>query len=273
MEKKGMIKKVVSSEGYVPRVYYVGMGKTASSSLCAGFNPNAVQWHSDHYVDQKYNTRFLIDNKLDLYDLVFLMGKEYKFIPLIIESCREPISHSISWAFQHMKRQRMLPYTNTPCPCELCKWKNNNIDDVQAMFSAIRNHVLELKTSPRIPYSAARWKKHFNVDLLNAFSPSDKHCYYYSNVASLLMLRYEDIELRPRIFNKLGYKFKSLKLNKTKQSSQFAAGKYYNTIFENLSKLELSSDDLVEIYSSKYVTSFYSSDEIELFMGRFAEKK
>jgi hypothetical protein len=266
---KKLIEKYVNRLGYVPKVYYVGMGKTASESLCAGFTPHARHYHGTSYFQKMYKTTFLTDNNLNVYDLILSMGKEYKFSPLIVECIREPITHKISSNFQHLKLNRK--YQNKPCQCDLCMWKKNDVEDVEALRNVMRNSILKLKTDPNIPYSHRKWKKYFGIDLLEMFNPEKRFLYKEVDNAKLLFIRYEDTDSRQEIFKETGYEYTNVVKNKTNKGKNFIS-KCYNEIKNNLHKLKLSCDDVDKIYSNKYVTSFYSNEEINNFKSNFLLK-
>jgi hypothetical protein len=263
---KKLIEKVVNQLGYVPKVYYVGMGKTASTSLCGGLSPRAMHWHSTSYFQKLYKTTFLTDNNLNVYDLILSIGKEYKFSPLIIECIREPITQQISSNFQHLKLNRK--YQNKPCQCDLCMWKKTDAEDVEALRNVIRNSILKLKTDPNIPYSHRKWKKYFGIDLLEMFNYEKRFLYKEVDNAKLLFIRYEDIDSRQEIIKEIGHEYTNVVTNKTNKSKNFIS-KCYNEIKNNLHKLKLSCDDVDKIYSNKYVTSFYSNEEISNFKLKF----
>lgn len=263
---KEMIEKVVNGAGYVPEIYYVGMGKTASSSLCAGFTPHAMHWHTPRFVQKMYKTTFLTDNNLDVYDLILAIGKKYKFSPLIVECIREPIKYQISSRFQHLKHDRY--YGGKMCQCDFCMWKNADKRDVELLRNIVRKSILKLMDTPNVPHSCKLWNGHFDLDLLEMFNPEKRFLYKEVDNAKLLFMRHEDIDSRQVIFKEIGYEYTNVVKNKTNKSKNFI-GKYYNEITNNLHKLKLSCDDVDKIYSNKYVTSFYSNEEISNFKLKF----
>ena len=264
-----IVKKIISKHGYLPRSFYVGMGKTGSSSLCAGCEPHCVQWHQEHYFDRIYGSNFFKDNDLDLYDLIKWIGSEYNFTPLVIESVREPISYIISNSFQHLKSDRNMKYSKLPCECKLCDWKKNKERTEKQLLNVIRDEILKLKTNPILPYSLNAWDSHFNINLLESFSINNKYYYGEFDKINAIILRYEDIVTRESIFKNLGYDFKSLKLNKTENSDMFKVGKFYENIKKNPTLLRLKETDLDIIYASETVRSFYSVEEIINFKSKF----
>lgn len=93
-----------------PTIFYIGMEKTASSSIIHGIqNHTITHFHSTTYFERRYETDLLTINGLDIYDLILYIGKKYNFKPLIIESIREPISQMTSAFVQHLKH------------CTICK--------------------------------------------------------------------------------------------------------------------------------------------------------
>ena len=91
----------------IPRIYYIGGGKSGSTSIMYSFYENSVaHWHDLKYFEKIYNCNLLSTHGYDLYDLIIYIGKKHSFIPTIIESIREPISKQISKIFQHIRFDR-----------------------------------------------------------------------------------------------------------------------------------------------------------------------
>ena len=92
---------------FIPKIYYIGDGKSGSSSIMMGFpNINTAHWHNVGYFENIYDTKLLTNNNYDLYDLIIYIGNKYNFKPIIIESTRIPINLEISRIFQHIKIDR-----------------------------------------------------------------------------------------------------------------------------------------------------------------------
>ena len=174
---------------FIPKIYYIGDGKSGSSSIMMGFsNINVAHWHDISYFEKIYETKLLSNNNYDLYDLIIYIGNKYNFKPVIIESIRNPINLGISRIFQHIKFDRNHKYE-----CRICQIKeyksNNNINAI--------NEIIKKSISSEIhhiPYSHEMYKKHFNIDLLSCF---DKELnYYFNNINNvyLLFLKFEDIK-------------------------------------------------------------------------------
>ena len=56
---------------FIPKIYYIGDGKSGSSSIKNGFpNINVAHWHNVSYFENIYKTKLLSSNNYDLYDLI-----------------------------------------------------------------------------------------------------------------------------------------------------------------------------------------------------------
>ena len=179
---------------FIPKIYYIGEGKTGSSCLKTGFsNVNVAHWHSVSFFEKIYRTKLLTNNNYDLYDLILYIGNKYNFKPIIIESTRNPIIQRISEIFQHIKLNRGCGPN-----CTLCKIKKTN--DVNAITKLIKEYLL-VNGIQKDPYSIKMYKKHFDIDLLSSFD--NKLNYYFNNTNNcyLLFLKYENITEWPKIIN------------------------------------------------------------------------
>ena len=239
---------------FIPKIYYIGAGKSGSSSIKVGFpNMNVAHWHNVAYFELIYKTKLLSRNNYDLYDLIIYIGNKYNFKPVIIESVRNPIDYGISCIFQHIKRDRG-PNDHIGKQIKECK-SNNNIKDAIA--------IIKKYTSDRInhlPLSCNMFKKHFNIDLLSSF---DKDLNYYFNDKNnvyLLFLKFEDIKNWPEIINNnLPYKFTLKHANKT-------TDKFYEIIN---SKLKFTKKELQSFLDCPKMTFFYSNDEIDKISKKY----
>lgn len=240
---------------FIPKIYYIGNGKSGSTSIKNGFsNVNVAHWHNISYFEKIYETKLLSNNNYDLYDLIIYIGKKYNFKPVIIESVRNPINVGISRIFQHIKYDR-----NHKDYCELCKIRkyksDNNIDSI---LKIVKNYVISQINS--IPYSCEMYKKHFNIDLLSIF---DKDLNYYFNDTNnvyLLFLKFEDIENWTEIINNnLPYKFELKYENKT-------INELYKIVKTNL---KFTKKELQSFLVCRKMTFFYSNDEIDKISKKF----
>lgn len=233
-----------SVDEFIPKIYYIGTGKTGSTSICRGFSVNAAHWHSITYFEKLYNTNLLTDNDYDLYDFVRYIGKKYKFKPVIIEATRNPIDVEISSIFQHLK---------FPCSrsnCELCKIKySNNIKD---NILICKKHIIEVIEKDTRPVSIDMYQKHFNIDLTWVFDKKLNYFFSETHDCFLLFLKFENIQNWQKIINKtIPYEFTLYHSNKGTHSK-------YNIIKNNL----FFTGNEITILDNYIFKSFYTKEEI-----------
>lgn len=240
---------------FIPKIYYIGDGKSGSTSIMKSFsNINVAHWHNVSYFENIYKTKLLSSNNYDLYDLIIYIGNKYNFKPLIIESVRNPINIGVSRIFQHIKHDRKHKYE-----CEICKIKKYKSDNnINAIVEIIKKNIIgEIN---RIPYSCEMFKKHFN---LNLFSSFDKDLNYYFNDTNnvyLLFLKFEDIKNWPEVINNiLPYKFVLKYENKTTDN-------FYEIVNNNL---KFTKEELQPFLDCRKMTFFYSDDEIDKISKKF----
>ena len=221
---------------FMPRIYYIGNGKTGSRSLKEGFpNENTAHWHSVSYFESIYGTELLSKNNYDLYDLIIYIGKKYNFKPIIIESIRNYIDANLSLIFHNIKKKRYkLPK------------KNKIITIKKSMIKILKNDTK--------PYSVSMYKKHFNIDLFNKFNIDKNYYYNETDKCHLLFLKFEDIKNWQEIINKvLPYKFKLKHANKNND-------KLYN----KCKRIIKYTKNELKILENKTHKCFYTKDEIDL---------
>ena len=241
---------------FIPKIYYIGDGKSGSSSIMMGFpNINTAHWHNVDYFEKIYETKLLTNNNYDLYDLIIYIGNKYNFKPIIIEATRYPINLEISRVFQHIKFDRK----HGP-ECKLCQInKINNLDDI---VEIIKNKILATKIQKE-PYSIEMYKKHFDIDLLSEFNKKNKYYYNDSNNITLLFLKFENITEWTKIINyHLPYKFVLIHNNKTT-----------HRLYENIKqKIKFTKEEMIQLsLDNKYVNSFYTNGEIDKIKQRFVK--
>jgi hypothetical protein len=91
------VNREVSKKGFkkYPRVYYIGKGKTGSSSLMRGIDENVAHWHSTWYYEYAHGITSLTERNLTIYD--FLEWIDLNIHPIqVIECYRDPIAQYIS---------------------------------------------------------------------------------------------------------------------------------------------------------------------------------
>lgn len=211
-------------------IFYIGMAKTGSKSLIHGLKEyNVIQIHNLCAFENVYKISLLSDNGLDLYDLILYIGEKHKFKPLIIECIREPISRSISNCIHIISKIK----PDHGCEKNIYKRSLNWHNKIE---------------------SIKMWNKHFNIDITKIFIPHNKFLYKELPNVKLLFIRYEEITDRQDVLKKLGYNYTVLHKNK---------GLYKKNM------LTYSKKELDNIYSQKYVKTFYSNNEIYNFKKKF----
>jgi len=246
----------INMREFIPKIYYIGDGKSGSSSIMMGFPTiNTAHWHDVGYFENIYETKLLTNNNYDLYDLIIYIGNKYNFKPIIIESTRIPINLEISRIFQHIKYNR-----KHGTECKLCQI--NKINNQDTITEIIKKYLLSKKTQKE-PYSIKMYKKHFDIDLLSDFN---KNLHYYfndSNNIILLFFKFENITEWTKIINHhLPYKFILTHNNKT--THQF---------YENIKqKIKFTKEEIQLFLDNKYINSFYTNNEIDKIKQQFIEK-
>jgi hypothetical protein len=242
-----------------PTIFYIGMEKTASSSIIYGIqNHTITHFHSTSYFERRYNTDLLTRNSLDIYDLILYIGKKYNFKPLIIECIREPISQITSAIIQHIKH------------CSICKDPNFcsdifpsgiKIDGIKNIFELIKTNITLhnwINYQNKGFQSMKLWKKHFGIDLTKK-----RYSYIELDDVNLLLLRFEDIELRQSVFKSLGYNYIETHSNETEKNRK--VGELYMDVKR---RLKFTKEELDNIYSDE-VRIFYTDEEIAGFKEKY----
>ena len=71
---------------FIPKIYYIGLGKTGSSSTGLSFqNENVAHWHSVEYFEKCYQITYLSSHNLDLYDLIFSKKTYHMFFKQVLK--------------------------------------------------------------------------------------------------------------------------------------------------------------------------------------------
>ena len=231
----------VKNNESLPKVYYIGVGKSGSKSLMFGIEDTVAHWHRELYFEKIYNTDILSKYHICLYDLVLYIGKKYDFKPLIIESYREPIIRYISMVMQDVNMKRK---------------------EVENYSGFIRHLSPDLIKRRINPYSL-KWKDYFNIDLITEFDRNKNYYYQELENVKLLFLKLEDSKNWDRIIGRSGYRFKNIKIN---DSTKRPFAVLYQEVLENY---KLSEIELDEIYDNKIMKAFYSEEEINTFKNKW----
>ena len=179
----------ISKRNEIPKIFYIGQGKSGSASLLHSFPDVCVgHWHSVEYFEKQYNINVLSKNNLDLYDLIIYIGKKYNFKPLIIESLREKVSCCISLFFHF----HSVPELQSRIPNIEQYHKLASVEE-KAKF--LCRHVQnKLKGSLFRCYTDTMCKKHFSFSILKNFQPKNKYLFKDFGQVSVLLLRFENIK-------------------------------------------------------------------------------
>jgi hypothetical protein len=260
-----MITKRIELNKYTnpyPTIFYIGMEKTASSSIIHGIqNHTITHFHSTEYFERRYDTNLLTSNSLDIYDLIIYAGKKYNFKPLIIESIREPISQMTSAIVQHLKHCSIC---KDPAFCDDIFPSGIKIEGIQNIFGLIRRSITPhnwINYRNKGFQSLKLWKKHFGIDLTKK-----RYQYVELEDANLLLLRFEDIESRPHVFESLGYSYIETHSNQTEKNKK--VGELYMDIKR---RLKFTKEELDNIYSGE-VRLFYTEEEIAGFKEKYLRR-
>ena len=169
----------------IPSIYYIGMLKSGSTSIQAGFPTKSVaHWH--HVNHFKSINKVKLPPTFSFIDFITYIGKKYNFKPLVIESIREPISQIISHRMNHIT-------LHDSCICNICNYSKSTPDClIQEIKSTITiDDWLKKIWLPKLV------RAHFNIDILENFN---KYKYYDLENIRILFIRFEDIDDRPAIF-------------------------------------------------------------------------
>lgn len=233
----------VKNNNPLPKVFYIGIGKTGSSSIKKHIKETVAHWHDETYFEDIYQTDLLTKNSIFLYDLILYIGKKYKFKPLIIETYREPVARSIS-GLAH--RNRISEISTT---------------DYEEFKTRI---TVDFITSTSEPYSL-KWKSYFSVDLMAEFNKSAHYFYKEIENVKLLFLKLEDVKNWPSIIKDAGYQYENIISNDATKS------KFSDLYSEIVAKFRLSEEDLDKIYQNSVIESLYSQNEINSFKLRWGK--
>jgi len=240
----------------IPRVYYVGQGKTGSTSLYRGFSETAVHWHSEQHFETAHKTTLLSDNNICLYDLILYMGHKYDFKPLIIESYREPIARNMS-----MVAERHLPAYRDSSEITNYTEFSELLDERFSWYHRERDKGKVTGWLP--PYSWNRWKDYFGISLSDEFDKNKNHMFKELENVKLLFLKLEDSKNWRTILKSLGYNYSGKKRN---VSAEKHDSELYQEVLDNY---RLPTEYLEELYGHEIIKTLYSEKEIASFIEKW----
>ena len=113
------------------------------------------------------------------------------------------------------------------------------------------------------------WNKHFGVNLVDEYKIGEKYFYREINEkARLLLIKFEDIKSRRRVFENLNFEYSEKVKNVEIKDESLKMVQNY--IRENIS---FNDSELKKIYGDKLVKVFYSENEIKEFYERYRDKE
>lgn len=252
--------------------FYIGIGKTGSSTICESLiNRNVFHSHSSACYDQFYDN-ILSNNNLTCYDLVKLYGEYFNYKPLIIESIREPISLMISLIGQFTKNNFNTDHLfNKVISKEIIDEyiKNNDIKIRASIICKIFHIILEHFPNYIFTlYNNQYFETIENFSICDNFNKDKCRLYHEFEHYSLLIIKFENIKKWKNIFNEFNIEYEEHSKNLT---SDFDFGNIKNEIYKNPSILGLTTEKLKEWYSSSdnYLSNFYTNNEIESFINKW----
>jgi hypothetical protein len=229
-----LVELVIKKYGVIPRIYYLGIGKTGSSSICGSFDEIVAHWHHNKHVDKTLGTLLCCENNIDLLKLIIYIGKKFNFKPLIIEGFRNPVSRSISSYFE-----------------------NNAMSD-ETKHLLINNPNITLSFINVLPSFIKNLEK-LNINILNDFDKNKN--YYYKEFSECTYFVYKFEKINTIDFSGiLGCNFQIAKLNTTKNKS-----KTLNELYIYCKLNVILSDDVINEINELhyYLKYFYDYDELK----------
>lgn len=242
----------------VPSIYYIGMGKTGSSSIRHGFPHHTVaHWHNEAHFQRLYRTNLLSAHNISLIELIEYIGYTHHFKPLIVECVREPISHYVSCTFQQIYNHKITL---------------DRSDRAEQIARRIRHAHAAFLRGGVGPY-AEQWPAHFHVGL--CFDWQQKRFFHKTPLVKLLLLRFEDIQHRAQIFKDLGYTY----VQRTHANNGAVKPLVEGASPHSRAKLRaqipnvFSRKELRSIYAASRLRKFYTNEEIERFIDAHAKEE
>ena len=239
-------KMIVKGEK-VPRAFYIGHGKTGSTSILKGLPFSSVQWHTVDYfkeinIKEAKSYSGLRDN--DLYTLACKIGEKYDFKPTIIEAYRDPVDRAFSWVSQGIKTGI---------------WNIENIADLHAKVNQL------LQNGVMRPFAFDYWEKIFGADILSKYDKYDGYMSCSNKKINLVFLTLEKRKNWKNAFEKIGIDFVLLHENKSSDTS------LYDLYRQAKDSFSLNSNLLDVCYSNDVMRFIYDEDTLNLLKKKWGE--
>jgi hypothetical protein len=277
-------------------VFYVGFGKSGSTSFRRGFpDCNTAHFHGTYDAfrrNEKLHEKITNAN-LNIYDVIAYIAKRDGYKPLVAETIREPMSRTFSEALQHLKNHH---HSETGCECTLCDWRRGEEISPEKLHDTIRDYIkLTIRSrglitlplaslsedfikSKKLPLSILASER-FNINFLNEFSLEKKFFYKETEDIKFLFTRFEEIQNRELLLKSIGYNYASTHQNNAKSKKNWSRHSGADKVFEcyeiikdNPDLLKFDAEDIELLYGDEVLRKFYSPEEIEFFMEKHTKK-
>ena len=262
--KKPVLYKKIDNFKYTN--FYIGLGKTGSSTICNSLKYNCFHTHSTKTIDD-FTCNILSSNNKSIYDLVKMYGVTFNYKPLIIECYREPISHLISliFEFEKSKFSSNHPFCNLIPKSIIDTFYNTDSISLKCkQISEILNMIVENFNTPVSSiYNITYFKNNHDFDILEEFDSNKQYLYHEFNDYKLIILKFEQIANFKSFFNEIGYEYNDNKNNITKNNVSLE-------IKQNPKILGISDDIINKFYDNHIVRSIYTNDEINNFKNQYS---
>lgn len=249
-------------------VFYIGMGKTGSFTLCNSIKDvNIFHIHGEDDINIYYNN-IITEYNINIYNLIELFGKELSYKPLLIQNIREPVSLLLSLIFEFTKGNFEAKHSYCEViPLELIYEYNQNktISSKAETIAKIFNCICEKFDKPFFDI--------YHQEIINKenikFNIEEGFVYSELKDFSMLILKFENIRNWKTILNNIGINYEETPINLSSDYDFYDISKY---IKDNPKILNLTRDYLKDWYNYNdcYLYNYYSEKEIDNFINKWS---
>jgi hypothetical protein len=233
---------IVKRSGHIPKFYYIGMGKSGSTTIQNSLIGESVtHWHSASHFEAIYNTQVLTKNGLHILDVPLLLSERFKFKPTIIECVREPISRNLSRVMQDVKMGR----TKDKAPFEIAELAKSDV--LNGSFWPL----------------AKNWRARFGADPFSGCLGDKSYFYQETEKAILLLLKLETSQKWQGIFDEIGIKFKLASANEMRKTKH---SKFYDDAKKSY---RFTKEELEKVFGQSELKAIYTEEELENFKKKY----
>ncbi len=166
----------------------------------------------------------------------------------VITLVREPIMRSVSDLFQN--------------------WKHLYNDIEQIDKEKLKNHLEQLNHDYTLNWFDTEFKEFLNIDLYDLpFNREKGYEIYKFKDIDILCIKLEALTEKGNLAIK-EFLNKDIVLEPANKTMDKKGNSHYRYLKENL---KINKDELLKIYNSKYVTHFYSQEEIKGFIAKWSK--